>query len=226
MIKMFDHLIGMKIGDTEITEELVDKSVSRLITFRRKSKKDHESSDAFIIQEYITDEDVIRNIASANNLKPKTVDTSVKFDDVRNMSLGLDNLEGYTEAEKSFVQQRLCVYKSFYFGDGVSVAPNDEFQILDLIDMELDIQQLKTFTKLNKKCEEEKKALKEMRSQYSKALQDLNVKKQQRDNVKKPKDNGSTISDQLNEFEQSIEELQHDIESEEQEELEMLARKK
>jgi hypothetical protein len=142
------------------------------------------------------------------------------------MDLGLDNLEGYTNAERDFVQQRLCVYKSFYFGDSLLVAPNDEFQILDLINMELDIMQLNTFIRMNKKSEEEKKLLKEARLQYSKALQDLNVKKQQRDNRKKTETADDELLKAINEADKNINEYELEVDLEDAEEQQQMKEKK
>jgi len=219
-----------KDGETKtvkVDQDILDKAYSRLLSFRRKRYKDTKSSDAFIIQEYVTEEDFITSIESVCNLKVGNIkEKEVKFDDVRNMSLRLDNLEGYTEAEKSFVQQRLSVYKSFYFGDSLLVAPNDEFQILDLIDMELDIMQLKTFVKLNKKSKEEEEKLKQMRLQYSKALQDLNVKKQQRDNRKKTETGDDELLKAINEADRTISEFEIEVVSEEEEEKQQMKAKK
>jgi hypothetical protein len=224
-VKTFDHLVGKEIRGRIVDYDILQKAIGKCVSDKRNSHRDDfegEVSDAFIIQEFVEEDDVIRAISSAMNLKPKQASTEIKFDDVRNMSLGLDNLEGYTDAEREFVQSRLNVYKSFYFGDNL-VAPNDEFQILDLINMELDIMQLNTFIRMNKKCEEEKKALKEVRLQYSKAQQDLNLKKQQRDNTKeKPKDTNIDLTTAINQLDKSVSDMQLEVEFEKQQEREMI----
>jgi len=228
-VKTYTDLVGTTINGIVVTERILESAKSKCIGDKRRKKSleiPPDESDAAVLALHVQRDDLINAIASVANLKEKKPDTSIKFDDVRNMDLGLDNLEGYTNAERDFVQQRLCVYKSFYFGDSLLVAPNDEFQILDLINMELDIMQLNTFIRMNKKSEEEKKLLKEARLQYSKALQDLNVKKQQRDNRKKTETADDELLKAINEADKNINEYELEVDLEDAEEQQQMKEKK
>ena len=66
-----------------------------------------DNDDNFII----TEQDVLNNIPSVVGLKvgaqPK--EKEIKFDDIREMNLSLNNLEGYKDAEKSIIQQMLML---------------------------------------------------------------------------------------------------------------------
>jgi hypothetical protein len=235
-------LIGQEVNGVLVTEKHLEAAENRACTNKRKvweKQKDlrRKKSNAELLKEVITKEDVVRLIRTVDGLVKKNEAKAkgeedpykeVKFDDVRKMDLDLDNPSGYEASEKKFIQSRLQVYKSFYFGDGV-VAPNDEFDLLDIIDLEREIEQLKTLIRLNpKKCDEERKLLPVLRKQRSDALQGLNAKKLQRDNSKKIKDDKGAIADQLNELDKDkpIEDLQREVDLEEQEEQKMLKKRK
>lgn len=204
----YDYLIGTKINNIEVTEELMDKTISRLISFRRKREKNFEDSDAFIIETFITEEDVIRNLQSAANLKAKSPDTSVKFDDIRKMSLGLDSLEGYEETEKQFIQQRLYELSQ----DFNLEKSTDKFLAWRVAVCELKIMQLETLLVVNKKEAANIDAVKQidlLDKQYKLFCESLNVLKRQRDNKKdKLKDS------ETNEFKntiKSVDEMQAEV---------------
>jgi hypothetical protein len=227
-VKTFDHLIGNPVNDTFVTEDMIESALNKCIGDKRRKTSLGilaTESDAYVIQEFIEEEDVIRAIVSINNLKAKKPDTSIKFDDVRNMELGLDLLEGYKDAEKQFVQSRLSALSE----DFNLEKSTDKFWAWRVALCELKIMQLETLAVMNHKefvNVDGTKQLDLLDKQYKVYCDSLNILKRQRDNIKKVKEDRSTISDQLNEFDKPVEELQHDVESEEQEELRMLKNRK
>jgi hypothetical protein len=219
----FGHLVGLEVKNKDETKtfiatpELIESALSKCISDKRSMKgtPNKKMSDEDIVDSYIHDADILSRIPSVVNLckgNPNLNKKEVKIDEIRKMDLGLDKFAGYEPNEISFIQDRLKIYKEFYEVN----APNDEFQVFDIIDMELEMIQLKTFIKLNpKKCDDEKKQLKELRVQYSKAQQDLNVKKQQRDSVK-GKSNTDNETD-LFSLIKSVDEMQAEVEEENKE---------
>ena len=185
----FEHLLCIEVNGITITEEILEKAINKCIGDRRTRKSvTKKDTDEEIIETLINEQDVMNAISSAVNLKVKKPDTSVKFDEVRNMDLSLDNWETYTPEERKFAQLTLCAYNDYYDLN----APNDRTGIYDVIDLEVRMQTIRLFIRLCKKKDEIAEydaKLKELRVQWSKALDDLNLKKKQRDNTKeKPKD--------------------------------------
>jgi hypothetical protein len=227
ILSKFGYLEGRVIvsNDEEIivTKELICKAVRKLVGYRRNSYKDQlsrkataheviEHIDPKTGQNIITEQDVLNNIPGVTGLKiggnkPKEIE--VKFDDVRNMDLSLSNWDTYQPAEKDFAQERLHSYQEFYSLD----APNDILGIYDVIDLEVRMQTIRLFIRLSKKKDEIAEydiKLKELRQQWSKTLEDLNLKKKQRDTAKtKTVDN--TSEEYINII-KSVDEMQAEIE--------------
>jgi hypothetical protein len=224
-VKTFDHLIGTEIRGKIVDDDILQKAINKCVADKRNSRRKDfigEVSDALIIQECVEEDDVIRAISSIINLKVKLPDTSVKFDDVRNMSLGLDNLEGYTEAEKCFVQQRLSELSQ----DFNLEKSTDKFLAFRVVICELKIMQFETLTVMNKKEAKEIDAAKQIDAldkQYKVYCESLNVLKRQRDNTKeKPKDTNIDLTTAINQLDKSVNDMQLEVEFEKQQEIEMI----
>lgn len=222
----YDYLIGETILknniEIEITEDLYNKAINRLISFRRKREEDYESSDDEIIEAYISEEDVITNLGPAGNLNQKKPENViVKFDDVRKMFLSLDSLEGYEEAEKYFIQQRLNELSQ----DFNLEKTTDKFLAWRVAVCELKIMQLETLLVANKKEAANIDAVKQLDSldkQYKVYCESLNVLKRQRDTAKdKPKEK-LDLAANINKLDKSIKELQTEVDKARQEEKKMI----
>lgn len=210
-IELFKQaFINKEFSGIIVTEDIFIKALNKCAgdkRFKYKIGKAHPNEE--IIEKYVDFDDMVRAINSANNLQVKKPDTSVKFDDVRNMDLSLDNWETYTEQERKFARQALCAYNDYYDLD----APNDRTGIYDVIDLEVRMQTIRLFIRLSKKKDEIAEydnKLKELRQQWSKALDDLNLKKKQRDS-KKDKPTDTTVTDYVNAI-KSLDEMQKEVE--------------
>lgn len=225
-IDVFRQLfLNQEINGRLVDEDIFNKALRKCIGDKRLSRRVKKNvPDEEVIDRFVEIEHMESAINSALNLRPKPVNPAVKFDDVRNMDLSLQNWSTYQEAERKFAQERLNAYQEFYALE----APNDILGIYDVIDLEVRMQVIRLYIRLSKKKDEiaeYDEKLKELRQQWSKALEDLNLKKKQRDNLKKPKEDKSLISDQLNALDKSIDELKQDVELEELEEERMLEKR-
>lgn len=208
-IELFKQaFINKEFSGIIVTEDIFIKALNKCAgdkRFKYKIGKAHPNEE--IIEKYVDFDDMVRAINSAANLQVKKPDTSVKFDDVRNMDLSLSNWDTYQEAEKKFAQERLCAYQEFYSLD----APNDILGIYDVIDLEVRMQAIRLYIRLSKKKDEITEydnKLKELRQQWSKTLEDLNLKKKQRDS-KKEKTVDTTATDHMNAI-KSLDEMQEE----------------
>jgi hypothetical protein len=207
---VFKDLIGEEVTAkngtiTIITDSLLNLAENKLASKRRQGfikekNPDQRLTNRAILEKHVTAEDIIRNIPSVAGLNKRNNDRAngelpdrekeVKFDDIRNMDLSLENWETYTPEERKFAQGLLSAYNDYYDLN----APNDKTGIYDVIDLEVRMQTIRLFIRVTKKKDESAEydaKLKELRVQWSKALDDLNLKKKQRD-VAKPKPTDTT----------------------------------
>lgn len=214
LIGKFVEIDGEKI---EITEKLIELSENKLAgqkkaLFKKRGDPDQKLTYDSIIREHITAEDVLRNIPSVIGLNDKLKRQSgekpaeVKFEDVRNMDLGLANLSGYTDSEKNFINQRLPEYEKDY--DIEKAA--DKFKALRAIVCEMKILQLEILLSSKLKGDPEiQKQIDALDKQHAFHCDGLNVLKKQRDNAKaKPVDDTISISKLINDMSKPIDELQ------------------
>lgn len=210
-VETYEDLIGTTVNGIYVTEAILERAKNKCVGDKRRKKSldiAPDESFAAVLTLHVQRDDVIHAIASANNLKVKQPDMSVKFDDVRDMDLSLDNWETYRPEEKKFAQCQLSAYNDYYDLD----APNDKTGIYDVIDLEVRMQTIRLYIRLSKKKDEileYDKQLKELRLQWSKALDDLALKKKQRD-VAKPKliDTSNDLSEAI----KSLDEMQAEAE--------------
>lgn len=218
--------INKEICGVIVTEDIFTKALNKCVGDKRykyKFSKSYPKED--IIEKYVDFDDVIRAINSAANLQTKKPVNSVKFDDVRNMSLRLDNLEGYTEAEKKFVQQRLCELS----GEFDLEKSTDKFLAYRVVLCELKIMQLETLIVMNPKLAKEVQAQAQidlLDRQYKIFCESLNALKRQRDNTKgKQKESQTNLADIINKLDKSIPELEAEVAKERQQEIEMIKKR-
>lgn len=204
----------------KIDELLLDRAYSRVIKIMRNRWKDFDNSDDFVLREYVSEtefENAMKSVAQLN--KGNGIDKEVKFDDVRNMSLGLDNLEGYTDAEKSFVQERL----SDLAEDFNLEKSTDKFLAWRVALCELKIMQLETLSVMNKKeAADAQKQIEILDKQYKLFCESLNALKRQRDNVKEKPKEVVDLTGNINKLDKSIDELKNEINKEREQEREMI----
>jgi hypothetical protein len=235
ILSRFGHLIGKIIVDNssgkeiEITDKYITKAVRKLVGYRRRSYDiSPKDSDEFVIdyvddqtgEKIITEQNVIDNIPSVVGLKNGVQQKEVKFDDVRNMPLGFNNLESYTEAEKLYIQQRLYDFDQ----DFELKTAADKFIAWRAILCEMNIMQLELY-KIHKPKEatETQKQIDTLDNQYKKHCDALNVLKKQRDNSKeKPKDQGTDLTSAINQLDKSISDMKLEVEEEKKQEQEMI----
>lgn len=218
--------INKEICGVIVTEDIFTKALNKCVGDKRhkyKLSKSYPKED--IIEKYVDFDDVIRAINSAANLQTKKPENNVKFDDVRNMSLGLDNLEGYTEAEKKFVQQRLYELS----GEFDLEKSTDKFLAYRVVLCELKIMQLETLIVMNPKLAKEVQAQAQidlLDRQYKIFCESLNALKRQRDNTKgKQKESQTNLTDIINKLDKSIPELEAEVAKERQQEIEMIKKR-
>ena len=218
--------INKEICGVIVTEDIFTKALNKCVGDKRykyKLSKSYPKED--IIEKYVDFDDVIRAINSAANLQTKKPVNNVKFDDVRNMSLRLDNLEGYTKAEKKFVQQRLCELS----GEFDLEKSTDKFLAYRVVLCELKIMQLETLIVMNPKLAKEVQAQAQidlLDRQYKIFCESLNALKRQRDNTKgKQKESQTNLADIINKLDKSIPELEAEVAKERQQEIEMIKKR-
>lgn len=224
----FRDLVGTQSPDRiEITEENLRTALNKLVSCRRRPMGKNATLES--IYETIEPEHIFKNIKSAGNLKSGVVENITKpekkTEELRDLPID-DELAGYTESERKFIQRRLSEYESFYSLDG----PNDKFGILDVVDIELRIQTLRSDIRANiskkKDTSDDDKTLADLRKQWSALLKDLNLTKLQRDNPRNKKDEANTdIKSILDEADRSDEEFAAEVQHELDEEERMLAEK-
>jgi hypothetical protein len=237
-IIVFDTLLGQTIDGITITEKHIDYAENKVASWKRnqlkkESNKDHKQTLKYIAEHYCNADEVLKQIPSIDSLVQKNLEkangslekkSEVKFDDVRNMDLSIQSLEGFKETEKKIIQQRLLELSE----DFNLEKSTDKFLAWRVAVCELKIIQYETLIALNPK------AIKDVQSQidildkqYKVFCESLNVLKRQRDSIKKQSDNKSSISDTLNELDnKSVDDLKHEAELEEQEELKMMKKRK
>jgi hypothetical protein len=233
------ELVGQEIDGILVTGKLLDSAELKACTNKRKTFKKAKDqrwrkSNAELLETEISKEDIIRLFKGINALMqrnearargeevPSKKDLEVKFDDVRNMSLGLDNLEGYTEAEKSFVQQRLCVFEQ----DFELKTATDRFIAWRAVICEMNIRQLELLKVYRpKEIGEIQKQIDVLDNQYKKHCDALNVLKKQRDNTKEKPKETTNLTDIINKLDKSIEELQMEVDQDKQQEKEMIQKR-
>jgi hypothetical protein len=227
----YDYLLDESIeieknGETKtrkIDQDLLDKAYNRLLSMRRRSRKDFESSDSFIIQEYVTEEEMITAIRTVSHLRSdgNSKKSEVKFDDVRNMDLSLQSLEGFKESERRIIQRRLNELSE----DFNLEKSTDKFLAWRVAVCELKIMQLETLVVLNPKeaaSVEANKQIDTLDKQYKVFCESLNALKRQRDNTKvKAVDNSGDILNTI----KSIDEMTQEVQ-EEQKEIEKRMKEK
>lgn len=241
----FGHLKGKivttKSGDKEykVTEESVSAALVRLINgCRKKFPEDKKLSDEELYEKYLSDEDILGVIPSVVNLIPggseeakERAAKEVKFEDVRRMKLGINNYVGYEDEEKESIEERLVIYKQFYYADK-EIPPNDEYDLRRVVELELEMDQLKAFSRLNvRKSVKDRAAdneyLAELNKQKTDLLKQLNLQRQQRDNNKNK--NINTNNDDylkaLSEADKNEEILLKEIDEDEKEEQRMIKEK-
>jgi hypothetical protein len=221
-VKTFEKFLNMELNGRIVDEDILKKAINKCVGDKRVSKKVLATeSDAFVIREYVEADDVFRAISSAMNLRVKTPDTSIKFDDVRNMALGLDLLEGFRDAEKRIVQQRLSELAE----DFNLEKTTDKFLAWRVALCELKIMQLETLTVMNKKEAKEIEASKQLDlldKQYKVYCESLNVLKRQRDNTKEKPKETLDLTGNINKLDKSNVELQKEVDKARREEQEMI----
>ena len=151
-VPTFEHLIGNVVNGKIVTEEMLERAKRKCIGDRKRRKDLNITADtnnATILALYVSEDDVINAIASAGNLKPRSVDTSVKFDDIRDMELGIELLKGYRDAEKKVIQRRLYELAQ----DFDLEKSTDKFLAWRVAVCELKIMQLETLIVVNSKEE-------------------------------------------------------------------------
>lgn len=231
-MRKFDYFLDETIeliyknGDTKaikVDEVLLDRAYSRILKVLRNRYDEYDPekvSDALILQQYGTEEEFLNLMKSVAQLnKGNGIDKEVKFDDVRNMSLGLDNLEGYTDAEKSFVQERL----SDLAEDFNLEKSTDKFLAWRVALCELKIMQLETLSVMNKKeAADAQKQIEILDKQYKDFCTSLNALKRQRDNSKEKPKETLDLTGNINKLDKSIDELKIEINKEREQEREMI----
>lgn len=208
------QFLNQEINGHLIDEDIFNKALNKCIGDKRISQKVFKYvKDEEVVEQHVEAEHVEKAINSAFNLRNRQNSNNVKFDDVRNMDLSLSNWDTYQPAEQKFAQERLCAYQEFYSLD----APNDILGIYDVIDLEVRMQTIRLYIRLTKKKDDiidYDKQLKELRLQWSKTLEDLNLKKKQRDSKKEiPKDTSNDLSNAI----KSLDEMQAEIAKKKQE---------
>ena len=226
---------GVKLNDgTPITEKILNIAENNLASKRRKTLKkennpDYKLPNKAILEKYVTAEDIVRNIPSIMSLAKRNEarangelpekEKEITFDDIRNMRLGIDNLEGYKEAEKQIIQKRLNELSQ----DFNLEKTTDKFLAWRVALCELKIMQLETLAILNPKeatkCQTQVDLLDK---QYKVFCESLNVLKRQRDVAKeKPKDTNIDLTNAISQLDKSIIDMQLEVEREKQQEQEM-----
>lgn len=203
---MFESLLGTTIDGVEITADLLKKAINRRLGMVRKKLEktkhpDRKLNDNELIERYLKEEDIKKGIKPVVGLlhpkENKALQESqqkkqqlLKFDDVRNMNLNVNSFEGYTEAERLFIESRLAEYAN----DFNLEKKSDEFLAWRAVICELKIMQLEILI-LNqnaKESAETQKQIDTLDNQYKKHVESLNGLKKQRDNQKaKPSDGDS-----------------------------------
>lgn len=206
LIESYSYLIDDMVGDIEVTEDILIRALKKCIGDKKRRKDldiTEETTNSDILNLYVTEDDIYNAINSAANLRKRTIDTSVKFDEVRSMDLSFDNWKSYHDGEKQFALERLQEYQDFYSLE----APNDKFGIYDVIDIEVRMQTIRLFLRMARpkdpSIEENEMKLTRLRQQWSKALDDLNLKKKQRDVAKNtPKETADTYINAIKELDE------------------------
>jgi hypothetical protein len=215
--------LNKEINGKLVDEDIFNKALKKCIgdvRFKHKAST-RLMEDEEVVEQYIEIERMEKAINSAMNLQNRQPNSTVKFDDVRNMSLDLDNLEGYTDAEKNFVQQRLCELSQEFNLE----KSTDKFLAYRVVLCELKIMQLETLIVMNPKLAKETQAQAQIDlfdKQYKVFCESLNALKRQRDNTKEKPKEKLDLAANINKLDKSITELQLEAEKARQEEKKMI----
>jgi hypothetical protein len=213
---MYDNLIGKEYKGIVATEELLIKSANRLAGLKRsylekKKNPDYKLTNETIIKKYnITDEKILAGITSVGHLidpnNPATIPKpEVKFDDVRDMDLTIDEFAGFRDSERKFINWRLPDYERDY--DLTKAA--DKFKALRAVICEMKIRQLEVVLASKQKGDAEiQKQIDNLDKQYTQHCDSLNALKKQQDNKKDKPDTAGGISEAVNRMSKPIKELQ------------------
>lgn len=243
---IYSQLVGEVINGIIITEkhvQMAENTVCKKTRKRLKTAGDPDSSkdNVWLLTYRLTVDDVKRSIPSIVSLAARNEarakgelpppSKEIKFDDIRNMSLGLDNLEGYTEAEKHFVQQRLCVYEK----DFDIEKPNDKFLARRVVLCELMILQLERYRlelekhgKKQAEISDVQKQIESLEKQFTGHCDKLNVLKKQRDNPGKGKgkeEAGNNLTETISKLDKPVSDLEAEVIKEKQQEVKMIAKR-
>ncbi|MDP4224803.1 MAG: hypothetical protein Q8910_00335 [Bacteroidota bacterium] len=111
----FKDLIGTQSPDgIGITEDNLRTALTKLVSCRRRPMG--KSATLESIYETIEPEHIFKNIKSAGNLKSGVVENITKpekkTEELKSLSLDYDELAGYNEDQKKFINSRLEIYKA------------------------------------------------------------------------------------------------------------------
>lgn len=226
---MYEYLIGQTVDDIFITEEIYQMAANRLIGLRRRKYKG--LTDDEILEQHITEDDIkngilpVFNIINKNNKSSQdSKPVKVSHTTIRNMPFALNDLIGYTETEKEFINQRINEYV-----EKITLTnPNDYFLVRQVVLYELSIEKINMLMVTDPlDVNGYQKKLNIIMDTYLRLCDSLNALKKQRDKGKTNTSGGLNIHETIQEIsDKSIDEMELEKEEEIEEEKKMLRRKK
>lgn len=220
IIERYKHLIDKTYNNIYLSSDLLIAIVKKLIKMRRrKFALKSTVNDEAVVEGYIEESEIIKNIPSVYNLvnnnpsfrnEPKN--PKLKPENVRNIVLDLYDLSDYTESERKFIKGRL----DKYINSNSDLKPNDEFLIHEIVLLELEIFKL---NKLKVQDPEDSKGysnkIKILMDLYQKLSEGLGVLKKSRAKLGTDIEDGKeNIYSQLDDLDKITSE---DLENEEEE---------
>lgn len=229
-IAKFEYMIGQTYTDKKgkkfvMSEDYLMAILRQQIAAKRRRKDVPKSFGAInIIEQYITEKDVLNGLNSVTNLvcNNPSFRSETPAQEVRKSRFDLNDLSDYEVGEREYIKKR----RQRYIGDREDeLEPNDEFAILEVINLELDMIKLR---KLKIQDPEDKKELGKKIEPLMKLHQSLcdNLgflkKQRKKDEVKEE----SGIFAILEEIEKSKRNFKDELLTEEEEEMEYLKKKR
>lgn len=225
-IKKFEHMIGQVYKDKDgkeiyVTRDLLITALRRIIAQKRRRKNFPNIKAQTVIEKYITEEEIINILPSVFKFY-KVTQTNKHISDIRESEFGLDELEELRVTEQEFVDKRKQEYLK---GRENNLEPSDDFMILQIILLELEILKLNKLIILDPEDKNDLfKKLKPMLETH-KSLQDgLGFLRKQRKSKGQEEEINSIYG--LLGSNMSEEDLEGELSSEEEEEKRFLEKRK
>jgi len=229
-ISRFAYMVGKTYKDNHgrdifMSERFLVAVLRKVVASVRKRKDFPRMAAKRIVDEIVTEQDILNNINCVSNLintNPSFREKSIA-QEVRCSILDLEDFSHFLPSERNFIEKRMSKYTEGIEGE---LEPNDEFTVLQIVLLELEIWKL---NKLKAADPEDKKEIsKKLKPQielHQKLCEGLNLLRKQRKKEVAPEEEDSLYGLLSNIGNMTEEDFEEELSKEEEEEKRYLKRK-